>query len=289
MRKHLTTIILILLLLTGLSFLLYPTVSDWWNSLHQSRAIAGYTEAVEGMDEESYEKWWNEAREYNQSLKRKPDRYRMTEGEKAGYEAQLDVAGNGIMGYIEIPGIKCSLPIYHGTDEAVLQVAVGHVSGSSLPVGGEGSHCVLSGHRGLPSAKLFTDLDQMGEGDLFMLHVLDETLTYEVDQITVVLPEEVNDLELVEGEDYCTLVTCTPYGINTHRLLVRGKRTENLLEEKPEAEGNEAGKAGEEPSWPPYLWAVPILTAILIGAVIHRGKRGENREKNNKKHITKNS
>ena len=273
MRKHLTTIILILLLLTGLSFLLYPTVSDWWNSLHQSRAIAGYTEAVEGMDEESYEKWWNGARGYNESLKRKPDRYRMTEGEKEEYQAQLDVAGNGIMGYIEIPGIKCSLPIYHGTDEAVLQIAVGHIQGTSLPVGGEGSHCVLSGHRGLPSAKLFTDLDQMGEGDLFMLHVLDETLTYEVDQITVVLPEEVNDLELVEGEDYCTLVTCTPYGINTHRLLVRGSRTENLPEEEPEAEGDEAGKAGEEPAWPPYLWAAPIPAAILIGAIIWRRKK----------------
>jgi len=273
MRKHLTTIILILLLLTGLSFLLYPTVSDWWNSLHQSRAIAGYTEAVEGLDGESYEKWWEGARGYNEGLKYKPDRYRMTEGEKAEYEAQLNVAGNGIMGYIEIPGIKCSLPIYHGTDEAVLQVAVGHVSGSSLPVGGEGSHCVLSGHRGLPSAKLFTDLDQMGEGDLFMLHVLDETLAYEVDQITVVLPEEVNGLELVEGEDYCTLVTCTPYGINTHRLLVRGKRTENLSEEKPETVGDGAGKAGEEPPWPPYLWAVPILAAKMIGAVIHRGKK----------------
>ena len=243
MRKHLTTIILILLLLTGLSLLLYPTVSDWWNSLHQSRAIAGYTEAVAGLDGESYDTWWTGAREYNEGLPHKKDRYRMTGEEKEGYESQLNVAGNGIMGYIEIPRIKCSLPVYHGTDEAVLQVAVGHMAGTSLPVGGGTSHCVLSGHRGLPSAKLFTDLDQMEEGDLFMLHVLDETLTYEVDQITVVLPEEVNDLELVEGEDYCTLVTCTPYGINTHRLLVRGSRTENLPEEESEAEGNEAGKA----------------------------------------------
>ena len=273
MRKHLTTIILILLLLTGLSLLLYPTVSDWWNSLHQSRAIAGYTEAVAGLDGESYDTWWAGAREYNEGLPHKKDRYRMTGEEKEGYESQLNVAGNGIMGYIEIPRIKCSLPVYHGTDEAVLQVAVGHMAGTSLPVGGGTSHCVLSGHRGLPSAKLFTDLDQMEEGDLFMLHVLDETLTYEVDQITVVLPEEVNDLELVEGEDYCTLVTCTPYGINTHRLLVRGRRTENLPEEEPEAEGDEAGKAGEEPAWPPYLWATPIPAAILIGAVIWRRKK----------------
>ena len=273
MRKHLTTIILILLLLTGLSFLLYPTVSDWWNSLHQSRAIAGYTEAVEGMDEESYEKWWNEAREYNEGLKHKPDRYRMTEQEQAEYEALLDISGNGVMGYIEIPGIHCSLPIYHGTDEAVLQVAVGHVVGSSLPVGGEGSHCVLSGHRGLPSAKLFTDLDQMEEGDLFMLYVLGETLTYEVDQITVVLPEEVNELELIEGEDYCTLVTCTPYGINTHRMLVRGRRTENLPEEQMGAVEKETGESRQEPARKPYLWIVPALTVIFIGLAARRRKR----------------
>lgn len=196
----------------------------------------------------------------------------MEEGEKGEYEAQLNVAGNGIMGYIEIPGIKCSLPIYHGTDEAVLQIAVGHIPGSSLPVGGERSHCVLSGHRGLPSAKLFTDLDQMEEGDLFMLHVLDETLTYEVDQITVVLPEEVNDLELVEGEDYCTLVTCTPYGINTHRLLVRGRRTENLYEGQPETSEKETGKTGEKQIWLQYWWIIPVLAGILIGGVFRRKK-----------------
>ena len=177
------------------------------------------------------------------------------------------------MGYIEIPRIKCSLPIYHGTDEAVLQIAVGHIAGTSLPVGGEGSHCVLSGHRGLPSAKLFTDLDQMGEGDLFMLHVLDETLAYEVDQITVVLPEEVNDLELVKGEDYCTLVTCTPYGINSHRLLVRGRRTENLQEVEPGAVEKEAGETGERLAWLQYLWAVPVLAVILAGAAFCRRKK----------------
>ena len=281
MRKHFTTIILILLLLTGLSFLLYPTASDWWNSLHQSRAIAGYTEAVEGLDEESYEKWWNEAREYNERLKQKPDRYRMTEEEQAEYQAMLDISGNGVMGYIEIPRIHCSLPIYHGTDEAVLQVAVGHVAGSSLPVGGEGSHCVLSGHRGLPSAKLFTDLDQMEEGDLFLLYVLGETLTYEVDQITVVLPEEVNDLELVEGEDYCTLVTCTPYGINTHRMLVRGRRTENLPEEQKEAAEQGAGQTGRE-GWtgmekllPMPPWMILALLVLAVWIFISRRRKKE--------------
>ena len=228
MKKHITTILFIITLLAGLSLLLYPTVSDWWNSLHQSRAIAGYTEAVAGLDEESYEMWWEKARQYNEELPHKKDRYRMTEEEKEEYEAQLNVAGNGIMGYIEIPRIKCSLPVYHGTDEAVLQIAVGHMVGTSLPVGGGTSHCVLSGHRGLPSAKLFTDLDKVEKGDYFLLHILDETLAYEVDQITVVLPEEANDLELTAGKDYCTLVTCTPYGINSHRMLVRGHRVENI-------------------------------------------------------------
>lgn len=151
----------------------------------------------------------------------------MTEEERAEYESLLNVSGNGIIGYIEIPMIQCSLPIYHGTEESVLQIAVGHIEGSSLPTGGAGTHCVLSGHRGLPSAKLFTDLDQLAEGDTFILRILDETLTYEVDQIRTVEPYELDDLGIEEGKDYCTLVTCTPYGINTHRLLVRGRRVDN--------------------------------------------------------------
>ena len=214
MRKKSTTIILLLILLTGLSLLLYPTVSDYWNSFHQSRAIAGYTERVAEMDTADYEAMWNAAADYNQRLLADTgNRYRMTEAEEEEYESLLDVTGTGIMGYVEIPKIRTSLPIYHGTDEAVLQIAIGHLAGSSLPVGGEGTHCVLTGHRGLPSAKLFTNLDEMEEGDTFSLHVLDQTLTYEVDQIRIVEP-------------YCTLVTCTPYGINTHRLLVRGHRIE---------------------------------------------------------------
>lgn len=272
MKKHITTILFITTLLAGLSLLLYPTVSDWWNSLHQSRAIAGYAEAVAGLDGEAYELWWEKARQYNEKLAREGGRHRMTEGEKGEYEAQLNVAGNGVMGYIEIPSIHCTLPIYHGTDEAVLQIAVGHMEGTSLPVGGEGSHCVLSGHRGLPSAKLFTDLDQVGEGDTFLLHVLDETLAYEVDQVKVVLPEEAGDLEAVRGEDYCTLVTCTPYGINTHRLLVRGSRTEYLPEEATEAIEKETGKTGQGHAWQPFLWIIPVLAAILIGVAVCRRK-----------------
>jgi len=196
--------------------------------MHQSQAIANYAEAVAELDDTSYEQLWADAQRYNQTLLNKENRYMLTDEEWEEYEALLDVSGNGIIGYIEIPSIDCALPIYHGTDEAVLQIAIGHIAGTSLPVGGENTHCVLSGHRGLPSAKLFTNLDQLAEGDTFMLRVLDEILTYEVDQIRIVLPDELDELEIVEGEDYCTLVTCTPYGINTHRLLVRGHRIANI-------------------------------------------------------------
>ena len=230
MRKRLTTVILLLVLLTGLSLLLYPTVSDYWNSFHQSRAIASYTAQVEEMDPADYEAMWNAAAEYNQRLLADTgDRYRMTEAEEEEYESILDVTGTGIMGYVEVPKIKTTLPIYHGTDDAVLQIAIGHLGGSSLPVGGESTHCVLTGHRGLPSAKLFTNLDEMEVGDTFFLHVLDQTLTYEVDQILPMVDKDDRDtlneaLQVEEGEDLVTLFTCTPYGVNTHRLLVRGHR-----------------------------------------------------------------
>lgn len=230
MKKHLSNIILTLILLAGLSLLLYPTVSDYWNSLHQSRAIASYDEAVASLNEEDYEEYWNQAVIYNEKLWSRSNRYYPSEEEQEEYDSLLNISGNGIMGYIQIPTIDVSLPVYHGVDEAILQVAVGHIESSSLPVGGEGTHCVLSGHRGLPSARLFTDLDQLVEGDLFLLKVLNETLTYQVDQIRIVLPEEVEELDLTRGKDYCTLVTCTPYGINTHRLLVRGTRIDNLAE-----------------------------------------------------------
>lgn len=234
MRKKSTTVILLLILLTGLSLLLYPTVSDYWNSFHQSRAIAGYTERVAEMDTADYEAMWNAAVEYNQRLLADTGtRYRMTEAEEEEYESILDVTGTGIMGYVEVPKIKTTLPIYHGTDDAVLQIAIGHLGGSSLPVGGESTHCVLTGHRGLPSAKLFTNLDEMEVGDTFFLHVLDQTLTYEVDQIRIVEPQELENLEIEAGKDYCTLVTCTPYGVNTHRLLVRGHRIETREEAVP--------------------------------------------------------
>lgn len=225
-KKHLSTILLVFMLLAGISLLLYPSFSNWWNSFHQSRAVSTYTENVSHIDDSEYEQMLEDAARYNEGFARTGIRWQMTEPEKEEYEGLLDVSGIGIMGYIEIPRIDVTLPVYHGTEENVLQTAVGHLEGTSLPVGGPGSHCVLSGHRGLPSARLFTDLDRLTNGDTFMLNILDEVLTYEVDQIRIVLPDDLSDLAIEDGRDYCTLVTCTPYGINTHRLLVRGRRTE---------------------------------------------------------------
>ena len=223
-RKHISTIFIILIFLVGLGFISYPTVSNLWNQAHQSRAIATYSKQVEKLDDSENKKMLKAARKYNKSLLKKSDHWKLSKKDKKKYESLLDISGTGIMGYIEVPKIDCSLPIYHGTDEGALQIAIGHLEGSSLPVGGKSTHCVLSGHRGLPSARLFTDLDQMEEGDIFILNILGRKLAYEVDQIRVVLPEEMSDLEIEEGKDLCTLVTCTPYGINTHRLLVRGHR-----------------------------------------------------------------
>ena len=222
-----STALLIGILLAGLALLAYPKVSDWWNSFHQTRAIMNYTEAVTNLDREEYDRILADARAYNARLAQEGFTFRLDDARRAEYEAQLNPNGDGIMCTIDIPSINCHLPVYHGIDEAVLQVAVGHLEWSSLPVGGKGSHTVLSGHRGLPSARLFTDIDRMVEGDLFQLNVLGETLTYEVDQINIVLPEDIHFLLPVEGEDLCSLVTCTPYGINTHRLLVRGHRVPN--------------------------------------------------------------
>ena len=226
-RNKIISALLFIVLLVGLSLLLYPIISEYWNSFHQSRAIAAYDEEVKETDEKSLEKWRTEALAYNISLQGKQTRFSPSEEEKKVYEKLLDVSGKGIMGYIEIPKIGVSLPIYHGTDKEVLQSAIGHIEGSSVPVGGKGSHCVISGHRGLPSSKLFTDIDQLKEGDIFMLRVLNETLTYEVDQIRIVKPDDISFLAIEEDQDFCTLMTCTPYGVNSHRLLVRGHRVEN--------------------------------------------------------------
>ena len=261
-KKDFSTIALIIVFFVGVSVLLYPTVSDYWNSLHQSQAIATYADSVENMDEQDYEKLWDAAVSYNQKLFQSGHGLGLKDEEKEEYNELLDVSGTGIMSYIEIPKIKCSLPIYHGTDEGVLQIAVGHIEGSSLPVGGLNTHCVLSGHRGLPSAKLFSNLNKLEEGDIFMIRTLDQTLTYEVDQIRIVLPDEVDDLKVEEGKDLCTLVTCTPYGINTHRLLVRGHRVAN--QEEAEAVRVTADAMMVDNRIVAMCIAVPVLVLLLL-------------------------
>lgn len=273
-----TTVFLVLLLLAGVSLLLYPSLSDYWNSMHQTRAIASYAETVSQLDTAQYDEMWKVAQDYNRSLAERETAFALTDEQKAAYESLLDVSGLGVMGYIEIPEIDCSLPIYHGTEESVLQVAVGHLEWSSLPVGGEGTHCVLSGHRGLPSAKLFTNLDKLAVGDTFLLRVLDEVLTYEVDQILIVEPEQVDALGIVPGEDYCTLVTCTPYGINTHRLLVRGHRVENT----PEAARMHvtADATQFDPLLVAPVLAIPVLLLLLMILLVPKRRRKSREDKN---------
>ena len=227
-KKRITMFLVIFVFLIGLSLLLYPTLSNRWNVYHQTRAIITHAENVDRLSKEECATFLKNADKFNKSLTTFHDRWNMTSEEKAQYEKQLISDETGIISYLEIPKIGLSLPIYHGTDAAVLQEAVGHLEGSSLPVGGEGTHCVLSGHRGLPSAKLFTDLDKLVTGDQFLLYTLNEVLTYEVDQIRVVLPSDLSTLAIENGKDYCTLFTCTPYGVNTHRLMVRGHRVETV-------------------------------------------------------------
>jgi sortase A len=275
-RKRLTTIFLLLLFLIGLSLLAYPTVSDYWNSLHQSRAITQYTAEVAELDNDRYAEVLEAARQYNETLLGQSNRYILGDAALEAYEELLNVGGNGIMGYIEIPSIDCTLSIYHTASEAVLQTGVGHIPGSSLPVGGVGTHAVLSGHRGLPSARLFTDLDKLNVGDTFILHILDEVLTYEVDQILIVDPEEMDALEIDPEQDLCTLVTCTPYGINTHRLLVRGHRVENASSSNVRVT---ADAIQIEPVIVAPALAVPILLLLLILLLVTTRKKKQKRER----------
>lgn len=268
MKGKRSSIFLIGMLAIGICLLLYPTVSDYWNSFHQTRVISSYTETVASLDDVSYESYLDEAESYNETLVNKKNRYTPSDSDHETYESLLNISGNGVMGYIDIPSIDVTLTIYHGTEDSVLQVGVGHVEGSSLPVGGESTHCVLSGHRGLTSARLFTDLDELTEGDTFTLHILDEVLTYEVDQIRIVEPEELDDLEIESGEDLCTLVTCTPYGINTHRLLVRGHRIETSEEVRVTADAVQIDTVFVAPAI-----AAPILAVLLIYMLISGHKK----------------
>lgn len=270
MRNKLTTILLILAFFAGLSLLLYPTVSDYWNSLHTSQAVADYAENVRNLEAEKYEQLLQEARSYNRMLPYKQAATALSKEEKEAYDALLNITGTGIMGYIEIPTVNIFLPVYHGTEDAVLQIAVGHLEWSSLPVGGESTHCVLSGHRGLPSAKLFTNLDKLVTGDKFIVRVLDEVLTYEVDQILIVEPTDVSTLMIESGKDLCTLVTCTPYGVNSHRLLVRGHRVEN--QEDAQAVRVTSDAIQIEPLIVAPAVALPMLLVLLVILLASGGK-----------------
>ena len=272
MKKHLSTIALILALLAGVSLLLYPTVSDYWNARHASRAVADYAQNVQALDRDTYDELLAAAEAYNRSLLTRENAFFLSEAQQTQYDSLLDISGTGIMGYIEIPSINVSLPIYHGTSDSVLQIAVGHLDWTSLPVGGESTHCVLSGHRGLPSAKLFTNLDQIVEGDTFVIRVLDEVLTYEVDRILIVEPEDVTALQIESGKDLCTLVTCTPYGINSHRLLVRGHRVETTQAEEMVRLVSDGIQV--EPLLVAPIVALPMLLALLLILLLSGNKKG---------------
>ena len=226
MKRNKIGILLVLMLFIGVCGLLYPSVSQYWNSKTQTRAVENYQEILDSLKPEDYETFLQAAEDYNTALSELS--FPLTEYRQVlGYNSILNVSGSGIMGYISIPKLGVELPLYHGTSAEVLNIACGHLEGTSLPIGGENTHCVLSAHRGLPHARLFTDLDKMELGDTFQITVLNQTVTYQVDQIKIVRPNEVDDIQIVPGEDLCTLLTCTPYGINSHRLLVRGTRIEN--------------------------------------------------------------
>lgn len=282
MRKRkgsVSTVILVIVFLAGLSVMLYPIISDYWNSKTQSRVIADYDKLLSNMDNETYKSIMENAEDYNNKLK---GLYNPLENynELDGYNDTLEVTGTGIMGYITIPGIDVELPIYHGTSDKVLNNAAGHLQGSSLPIGGESTHAVISAHRGLPSAKLFSDLDELEKSDRFTITVLNEVLTYEVDKIQIIEPDELDKLEIVDGEDYVTLITCTPYGINTHRLLVRGSRveTENKLSVRVSADAVKI-----EPILVAPFVAIPVLIIFLIVMLgIDKNKKTDGGEDNEK-------
>ena len=260
LKKHFLTMIIMIVMLVGIGLLLYPSVANYWNQFHQTRAIMAYNDTVSSLSTKDYEKILNDAKEYNEKLGETGIVWKMSKAQKAEYEKQLAVDSSGIMGYVSVPKFHIKLPIYHGTNESVLQIAIGHLEQTSLPVGGESSHCEVSGHRGLPSARLFTDIDKIKEGDTWTMNVLNETLTYECDQIRIVEPEDLSNLQIAKGKDYCTLITCTPYGVNTHRLLVRGHRIPNV-----DGNANLTADAIQiEPIYIAPFLAVPIILILLI-------------------------
>lgn len=261
MKNKLTTIFIILIFVVGLSLLLYPTVANYWNSLHQSQVIVGYDDEVSKLEQETYDRLLAEAVSYNESLLNRNNPYLLNDEQAGKYADMLSLSEGGAMAYIEIPSIDVSLPVLHGTDDSVLSKAVGHLEWSSLPVGGESTHCVVSGHRGLPSSELLTNIDHLELGDVFYVRVLGEKLEYRVDNIAVVLPDELDLLTVTEGKDYLTLVTCTPYGINSHRLLVRGQR---VIRDADTPEGLDAIVLPNEAEQVDVMFLVPV---VLLGAV----------------------
>ena len=286
MKRRLPTVIVILMILTGLSLLLYPTVSNYLNSLSYRRSISDYIAAVEPMDDGRSDDLLAAVRSYNERLVKKGGSLIiLSEEERTEYNSLLDIDGTGVIGYVSIPKVNIALPIYHGTSDEVLQSGVGHLEGSSLPVGGPGTHAVLSAHTGLPSAKLFTNIDQLVEGDTFTVRVLKETLTYQVDQLLVVLPNETDALRIEPGEDYCTLLTCTPYGVNSHRLLVRGRRVPLPSGEEISPDiGEEGPDNGRLSGWSGKL-ALLIIAVLILVAFLYRTrmwKRAKRLKKNEK-------
>jgi len=269
MKKKLPIILSIVILIVGLAIFFYPTFANYWNSFRQTRAVASYAEEVENLNEEEYERMLAEAREYNEVIKSSGIRWQMSDADRESYEATLNLGGTGMIAYIEVPKISVTLPIYHGTNDEVLLRSIGHIEGSSLPVDGEGVHCILSGHRGLPSAKLFSDLDKISEGDTFMIRTLNEVYTYEVDQINIVEPSDLSMLTIDKTKNYCTLVTCTPYGVNTQRLLVRG----HMIETEDEREIMILAEALQiKSTYIAAMIAVPVLILLAIVAVAFRPK-----------------
>ena len=275
LKRNWSTLLLMFILLIGVGLLSYPTVADWWNTYWSAKAVGSYMETITNMTEEEYNYYYFRAEAYNRRLAEKGAMWNMTPVEEVNYENVLNFDPSGMMGYIDIKKIDIKLPIYHGVSEEVLSGAVGHIPASSLPVGGESSHCVISGHRGLPSARLFTDLDKLVEGDTFALIIMDRTLTYQIDQIRIVEPTNLSDLQIVPGKDYCTLVTCTPYGVNTHRLLIRGFRTEN-----PNGNALVVADAMQiEPALIAPMIAVPILILLVVLMFIVTGHKKRKKKK----------
>ena len=279
MKKNTSTIVLILVFFVGLAVMLYPTISDSINQRHQTQVVNSYNESVDKLSDADYTAYFKAADAFNQAIAADPEALYHAD-RFTSYNRTLDITGTGIMGYITIEKIGVELPIYHGTSDAVLQVAAGHLEGTSLPVGGAGTHAVISAHRGLPSAKLFTHLDQLEAGDTFTITVLDRVLTYEVDKISIVLPTEVEDLKVTDGKDYVTLMTCTPYGINTHRLLVRGRRITTPDKLKHIRVTSDAIKI--EPILTAPIMALPLLLVLLFWLLFAPRKRSSAKDKTHK-------